>query len=323
MILFVFLDYTLSNFETRVDHATGNIISFNKHEAILQFLMEHLAKPKFSLFHRIMCFIVVNSFWLLFSKMTAVDPGEIIFAVYSKMPPTWLRFMINQIHLHDAFPYSITNQSCRQLFSPVLLRLATSKSPPLGIPHEFLFCFMRGLMLEMKRVYSEYPAELPPMQKRLSDTFIAFGGLMSEVVQTLFDKLDSLDQLNFKTNHFIRLLGRWLMLLQPFTVLSRTAAEATAFLQPIFSRICERLTAWKVEIFPENAEDFSFGVALFLEIFSLYVDFVSSLLDGGEELKAASRYGWLIAATKQSHIQPSDMIHLLESIDQATPPKES
>jgi hypothetical protein len=228
--------------------------------------------------------------------------------------------MINQIHLQDAFPYSITDQSCRDLFSPVLSGLASPKSPPLGIPHEFLFCFMRGLMLEMKQVYSDYPAELPPKQKRLSNTFMAFGGLMSEAVQNLFDKRDSLDQLDFKTNHFIRLLSRWLMLLQPFTVLSRTAVEATAFLHPIFARIRERLAAWKIELFPENAENFSSGVALFLEIFSLYVDFVSSMLDGGEELRAASKYGWLIAATRQSKIQPSDIINFSEAIDEERPP---
>jgi hypothetical protein len=296
MVFLVLLDYNLSNFVTRVDETTGGTLSFDLHDEILGFyLTEILGNPRFAIFHKLVGFSVVNSFGLLFSQ-TMVSKArmeytpKIIVSLYRGMGPSWVRFMVSQLHLQSAFAYVISPQHCRDLFSQLLDTMVTAKMLELGIDYELLFCFMRSLMLEMKRVYSENPRELPPAQRALSDTFMAFASLISETAQNLFTSVVKPEDLDFQGNYFLRFVGRWLMLLEPFTTFSRAAIEAVSFLSPMFRRLLDRILAWNIPLFPADTDSFSPLVAFFLELFSLYADFINSLLDGGEEMKAAIKY---------------------------------
>jgi hypothetical protein len=221
MVLMQCLDFNLSNYDVRKQSQNETINS----DSILDFLSSILNDPEFGFLHRLTAFVIVNSFAILY-ETPSEKKSTVFVTLYERMPPDFLCFMINAVHLTDQFAYAISSRDCRNVFSPILKRMELLQ-PLLPNQKEFISCFMRSLVLEMRRVYSESSLQLTPKPKFLSDTFMAFASIMSEAVVHFFDQ--SADPEKLSTNPLINLYSKGLVLLEPFSGFSRASREVTSY----------------------------------------------------------------------------------------------
>jgi hypothetical protein len=315
MVLLALLNYNLANFEMRNrECASGEIVQLQK--SVLDELVTILKNPSMCFLHQLVCFIMIDSFGFLFTNVTPIASAAFV-AMYRTAISNKLTgvseglccHMIEQLHLLKAFPYVLAPEDARMLFYPVVQSMMMGK-PSTSLNHEFMFCSIRGLVIEVKLICTEYPRELPLMQQQLSDTFGTIMSLLSEMALEFFNKVD-IKAKDLNDHPFLRFFGKWPLMLEPFTNLSRIWPLASAYLQHVFRTLVDKLRAWKLSILPtKSATDFHFMVLLFLETFSLYTDFMTSMLDGGAEMKSASKYNWLMNSCRKAMVTPSDFERL-------------
>jgi hypothetical protein len=199
----------------------------------------------------------------------------------------------------------LSSETCRGFFYQVISSLVKGATTG-SLAEEFLDCYLRSLMIELQAVYTEYPQELPPRQCELFHTFESLLGLISEHALTFFRQLKNVNAPGLITHPFIQFDGKWLTMLQPFTGLSRMW-PAAIYLRLIFVDMAKKvLDDWKLPLVPSSRKS-DFITSLFLETFSLYTDFLTSILDGGQEMKDAARYHWLITTTRNSLLNPEHL----------------
>jgi hypothetical protein len=307
VVLMQCLEVNLSNYDVRKQSQNETI----NPDSILDFLSSILNDSEFGFLHRLTAFVVVNSF-PIFYETPSEKKSTVFVSLYERMPPDFLCFMIHAIHLTDQFAYALSSRDCRNVFSPILKRMELLQ-PLHPNQKEFISCFMRSLVLEMRRVYSESSLQLAPKPKFLSDTFMAFASVMSEAVVHCFDESTGAEKLS--KNPLIAFYSKWLVLLEPFSGFSRASHEVTSYLHPLFSSMGRVVHDLHEPILSEGSTEFPLIYALYFELFSLYSDFIGSLLDGGVELRDATKYGWLIKATAESRLTPKEIDELVAELE--------
>ena len=315
------VDFNLSNFCSRLStepNGQSTVIELTDTKGITSFFSKILSDGNLGFLHRMVSFIVVNSFSVLYENPSELT-SKLFLQVHKSASFDFLLYLTNALSRNPKFAVAVSAQDCRELFSPMLAHLASLELAPGLHELEFVSCFLRNLMLELRQVYSVFDlqGEFGQKGKYVSDVFVAFSNLMSEQFSMWFVNPNGWEKQSAKfkvSNHpFLKVFCKWVMLLEPITKSSRASKEATAFLQPIYVAISSALTKFTDPIFNEQQDITQLG-KMFLEVFSLYSEFVGSLLDGGVEMKIAAEYEWLIRATVESQIQPKDVASLVEGI---------
>jgi hypothetical protein len=318
------LDYNLSNFGLRV--YDGRIASFNDTIEIIELFETILGNQALACLHRLVAFSVVNSFSLLYSQPSK-RTSKLFLTIFVRMPPDFLMYMIDVLHLQRLYPYALLSEHCRELFSPIL-RKSTEGAL---LPHEseLIGTFMRSLMLEARSIYTEFMSDLPPAQKGLCLCFEAFSSMVAECGAGFFDSMRTATGSSkdiWRSRPFGRLFQRWLVLLEPFADFARATKEVTPFVQMVYSRAAESLAEAGASVFAlvqsrtNASESFLSPIStVFWELFSLYSNFISGLLEGGVELKQASRFTWLAVSSSDSKISADEIEELFSDLKADAP----
>jgi hypothetical protein len=304
MVLLMLLNYNLANFENSVEKSSDFRVTLQ--EPVVELLLTILGDVKLNFLHGLVCFIMVDSFAVLFANPTE-NMCTVFATLYNRIfhNPTLFVYLIEQVRCSKELPYVVSSRTCRDLFHPVISSLI-QRTTIGSHAEEFLDCYLRSLMIELRAVYTEYPQELPPRQRELFHTFVSLLSLISEHIPDFFRGLEDVNAPDLVTHPFVQFYGKWLTMLQPFTSLSRMG-PAASYLQSVFTQMAKKvLDEWKLPLLPASGEP-HFMTSLFFETFSLYTDFMTSILDGGQEMKDAARYHWLIGATQSSHLEPSKL----------------
>ena len=315
------VDFNLANFCSRLStepNGQSTVIELTDTKGITSFFSKILSDGTLSFLHRMVSFIVINSFSVLYENPSDLT-SKLFLQVHKSASFDLLLYLTNALSRNPKFAVAVNAQDCRELFSPMLAHLASLELAPGLHELEFISCFLRNLMLELGQVYSVFDlqGELGQRGKYVSDVFVAFSNIISEQFSMWFVNPNGWEKQRAKfkvSNHpFLKVFCKWVMLLEPITKSSRASKEATAFLQPIYVAISSAIAKVTDPIFNEQKDITQLG-KMFLEVFSLYSEFVGSLLDGGVEMKIAADYEWLIRATVESQIQPKDVASLVTEI---------
>ena len=324
------LQYNLSNSSKRTEERLSSTIIDN----IINLMKNILNDDSFAFLSYNASFLILTSFENLFSERKNLCP-EIYYLIICKIDrDDFLYFALQRLASVSMLPYCVSNKTCHNIIDPIFEQLISHPLDPPMTQVEFISMYQFSLMIEMRKIYYEYPNELPPAQMQLQQTFFSYSRSITErvlvFVQQKWKELENNRSTNTQKTHiesnlenilkysiFFRLFRKWLMLLQPLAKFSRVSQNLVIYLSsmfPFFQKI--------LEVFPntensENAIDFNankLAPKIFNELFSIYIDFISSLLNGGEELLDATKHLWLVRSTLEAKITPQMLDSVTNSI---------
>lgn len=309
--LFSILQYNLSNSDQRRE------VVFPSEEVQLQILNlaeKILNNDELEVLFANSAFLILSCFHILLSNRLTRCPA-IFYRIFSKSSfDEYINFMIHIFYLNFSLPYCISNETCRTIINPLFESLI-SKSPDNNMKSndnqlkqlEFISQLQASLMIEMRHIYTNYQI-LSEAQIQVQNAFFAYSNCMSEKMINFLNIPDTTIIEKFiKYSIIFRLFRKWLMFLQPLARFNRVSQTLVFYLHSLytpFQRIMERLHK---TLLNDAGSDFDSTSKIFNELFSIYIDFISSLLNGGEELQGATQYIWLVQSTIHSNIQPKDI----------------
>jgi len=317
------LDFNLTNFVSRI-LPNGNIIKIQNPHQISEELFLILKDKEFGFLYTSIAFTFVNSFDLFFNTKVSESPFVMQWLI-ENMKPSFLTYMLERFSTSNSFPYSFVALTCRKIFPPILKRMSDFSTYDLRCYQKDLVTyFIRSIMFEMRKVYSESPTELQDKQKQLQEAFHTFSGLMTEEMIRLLQKFgnqktENQDKLQFLP--FTRVFMKWLMLLHPFSSYTRVSTLFVSLFQPLFSEMSARISCSGIDKqVIEQKGSFVFIYMLYYELFSLYISFITALIDGGQELSKVLNYKWLIQSTLSSNLSPSSIDEIMKTFFQSLKP---
>lgn len=316
LTLISLLQYNLSNFQVRLE-TNPELFPNQTKDQVIELFYQILDDDSLSFLHTTVAFATISSFETLFINRLEKCP-TIFAAVVSKMDPDFILYAMQRINALKIFPYCMDPVSCKEIIDPIFEKMITS---PLDLQKtnefEFITLFQRTIMMEMRRIYIEYPAQLPPPQEQLQKTFFAYSTIITERMIFYIGNLvtdNSYFEAKIKFSPFFRLFRKWLMLLQPLSKFSRVSKTLIFLLHPLFSKFEGTISSLNInDILLPDGKGFVYIYSVFFELFSIYIDFISAYLDGGAELQNATSYSWLIRSTIESKIT-SKKIKKMEEI---------
>lgn len=296
------LDYNLSNFESYISYQDfPKTLIASRTNKIVNIIFSILNEENLSIVHQSAAFLAVNSFSFLFLNNKNLCT-KMFNLLYDRMSPIFNLYMIKKLYKSPLFLYCFSN--CRQIFASIFKKMSSQNQKLTCVQEELVHYFLSRLMYDMKSNYAEIQFDIKESQTLLQNIFFNFSIIMTEEMIRHLKTVDNkYDDEAFRKNSFIKLFGRWLMLLEPYSKFARVSTLMVSFLQPLFSEFREKLQQMQIEnpVKP-NRKSFYYIYELYFEISSLYLDFVTALLNGGDEMKDAAKYKWLISTTKASEI---------------------
>ncbi|EAY10701.1 hypothetical protein TVAG_364250 [Trichomonas vaginalis G3] len=163
----------------------------------------------------------------------------------------------------------------------------------------FISKFLSELMYGMNKVFSK-AGNISESDKKLLDSYIKFSTILLEQMMVC----DNPDP------KFILLFRKWMSLSQPFIKFSYISKLFMSYLQPLFVTMTSKL---KVNL-PNNLNEFNQNFVVLLEVYFLYIQLISSLLFGGEEISLVKDFTWLIHSALKKNISPETINNLYPKI---------
>ena len=310
--LFYLLDFNLSNLNSQ---STDNTIKLPNPKLILDLMSTLYKDSKYSFLNFAISFTFINSFDVLLTDKTA-NPEPFFTYLLDSLNPSSILFMIIQLSKSPMFPYCFSTASCRKIFAPILKRMTTSTNELNRNHFELVNAFLRSTIYELFQAYKASTGSLTKEQKNLQDTFQTFSGIITEEMICLLRMLGkeiSIQMLPLQP--FIRIFQKWMLLLHSFVQFSRMSCNIVSLLQPLFTQMSISIADLHIEK-SYTEKGFVYIYSLFYDLFSLYLDFISALIDGGTELKDIQQYTWLIKSTLFSKLTIEKVNELTEQFDQ-------
>lgn len=310
-MLFSILQYNLSNTEKRrevvapKEETTGAIID----------LMEKILNDNSLVFlYYNAAFLLFSCFNFLFQNRLTRCP-TIFSLILSKIKrDDFIYYGLCRINDCHFLPYCISYENCRQIVEPIFEKMVTKPLEFQSKQFEFISLLQSSLMLEMRKVYLDHPSGLPPAKMQLQKAFFMYSKSFTERMIN-FIQIPNLQLIEkyIKYSSFFRLFRKWLMFLQPLAKFSRVSSTLVFYLHSLFTPFQTIITKISSRQLTDDGKDFSYTAKVFNELFSIYLDFISSLLNGGEELQSAGQYTWLVRSTLDSQMKPEIVNQMTET----------
>lgn len=307
------LEYNLLNFETRTNESKTQVILLDSNAEVLNCLLYLLNNSNFAFIHRLTCFTIVSCFSTLF-KNDQTRCAEVFSLIYHLMSEDFVFFMIQKLHNLPIFPYCFTADICKDFFQPILESLDTATPDQV----EMLLMFERSLLTEMNSIYTNTPIDIIENynNRTIQETFFTYSSIMLNKISDLVKSLPSkYKEQALDKSPFFPIFNSWIILFQPFSTFARASPKIAELIRPIFELLTKRIKEFQLES-PINDTNTGFHLiySLFFEIFSVYIESLVSLLDGGSELSDTTRYSWLIRSTMSSGINMEEINEILTVI---------
>ena len=309
------LQYNLMNFETRIiDESRHKVILLDSAKEIIDTLVSILNNAALSFVHRLVCFIFVSCFSNIFKNDRSYC-SKVFSIIYSLMPDDFIFYMLQQLHYSPLFPYCFSPSLTKIILSPIFKSYAISAPNQL----ELISIFHRNIMYEMYFIYSTSPIDIDDNNNdnlAIQDTFYEFISLMLEQMSSFLSSLSSnYNEYSLQRSSFFIFFSKWIILFQPFSNFSRVSSTMASMLKPLYLSMTSKINEFQLDSpIRKDKKGFHTIFLLFFEIFSVYVDSIVSLLDGGSELSDTTRYSWLIRPTISSQITLSKIDEVMTSV---------
>ena len=303
LTLIILLDYNLCNFETRVQE-DNTVVTLSDTDYILDLLFGIYTDKLYQSIKKTAAFAIINSFSLL-TKTNPQKGAQVFATIWQNSQLDFQQWTSNYLLEKPEFPYIMDKTTTRQVLSPIIKDvLRNEKGLQHQIQKDFLENYISSLLFAFRAALIAHPDKLPEKEQILQDNFQSLASVLVEYAIMAYSSGHQGD-----TQHFIRIFSKWLMLVKPFAKYSRIAIFMISILQPLFHTMCPSFT----KISCDSFEVFESTWKTFLEVYSLYADFVQSLLEGGNELNEAHDYTWLVSSATASKLKPKHIDRIMQT----------
>ena len=326
--------YNLEFFNPNV---TGNKFRYLSEKTIMNIVKVFysiLSNNSLKFLHHVTQFTIIHCFSLIFSK-----PGNEKSLLFIKLTESSSRdtfvYMIRIISSYKEFSFVLCGDLIKEFFQPILNEIIVKdfecfsrnseqgRKPVLerfpegrnfGIREELFSSYMRNLMFSMKSILQEKPLPI------YINIFTKFSELIVEKSLQFIKKFVNFskdyDDEEFKASKFAHIFSKWVAMLEPYTEFSFLSSNFITILQPLFFCFFEKLENSQIKpvLKLKNGNCIATIYLLFYEIYSLFINFLSSILDGGQEMREIIQYQWLMKATTKAGMTPSIVDNLLKSL---------
>ncbi|OHT17504.1 hypothetical protein TRFO_02536 [Tritrichomonas foetus] len=310
------LDYNLKFFNPYIQNIPS--LSSKTINSIIR-LFKRIIKEKSLLFlHKSVYFIIINSFTFLFFKPTS-EKSDLFLIMVKLMSKEMFLYLISSVTSCKEYSTVLTKKAITKYFEPILSQYVSNKKP--SYKNEEIFnTYMRNLIYVMRaNNLNEKPSSY---DNDTSEAFFTFSMLMSEAANKYISSLGNrYHEKHFKNHIFTYILSKWLAMLQPFTAFTKLPEMFISFIQPLFFNFSEKLVQMKLDStnflthsLKHPHKEISSINLMFYELYSLYLNFLTTLLDGGAELRDIIQYQWLIKATIEAGMNPRIVENLYQNI---------
>lgn len=294
--LFRLLNLNMSNFPERgINDISSNIIPIiiNCFKVVQLESNLHFLRP-------MVAFTIANSFQLIF-KNHSQKSMELLVHVLKSTSNNLRYYIVKQIYKYPEYPSSIGSSNIRDIFCSILNDLSTnghiSDSEML-----LLTSFVEAIFLEMKKIYTNNQGEFTGAEKVIYIDFCSMNGLILETISKYLNELNELND-SFGEQPIVIFLRKWLTLLEPFPQFNRASVAITGTIQPLYAVLSRIITKFNIPLtFDPISQTINDFRNIFYETFSILIDSIGALLDGGSEIKDIHKYLWLLKSTIHDNI---------------------
>ncbi|OHS99808.1 hypothetical protein TRFO_33687 [Tritrichomonas foetus] len=301
------LEYNLQNFETRVDN--DNIIQLSNSEEIVNVLFYLLNSSNFSYIHRLISFIFIKGIDQLFSK-NKEKLNDVFNLLLKRNSKDFIHFILVELKDNQIFPYCFSSEHVKTIFEPILKEMLQQNQISNEKNVDLISTFQRELFFEMHSIFTTNSLNFDKYQLGLIQVFLSYSEL---IINHMIDFIKNFR--DFVDNQFTALFHRFLLLFQPFTKFTRISASIAKMTMPLFNSLSSKISFNKSKsIIKSDQSGFNLLHQIFFQVFSIFIDSIISLLNGGCELGDPTKYSWLIKATITAKITIKDVDDISTSI---------
>ncbi|EAY12409.1 hypothetical protein TVAG_445210 [Trichomonas vaginalis G3] len=300
-------------------------IQRNTLNEIIDLLSSLYNNEKYSFAKQIISYTIGTSFPLLFSDYDPEKRANIFKTIIYQQNSDFIFYILRLLQKQRFFIQCFTDKTCHEIISPLIEILISTPHKMTQSQNEMLVLFQRNLMISARKLYTDFPKSIPEDKKFLQNILFEYCKMMSErFAKVIDDVMAQYNENSLKFSNFVQLFRKWLLLLQPLSKFSRISCKIVYFLQPIFVKTSELIKIANLNnVYNNDHSSFVFLYSLFFEIFTIIIEFVIALINGGNELNNADNYLWLVRGTLETNItlesfpQKYDLIFSPKSSDES------
>lgn len=263
---------------------------------VVKVLKNLLMDPKMDQIKQTIIFVFLSGLkWLWKSSPDdAMDFCPIIFALKDKY---MLHFAIEKFCDEEFYPNIFSIPNLKKYLGYYIRELGNgTASPDIKL---FVTTFMGSIFYHVQRALTN---------QLESPTFEIFA----EFSKVLIDTAISSPELHGDIKELLR---QYLGLVRPIIKYSFVSKVISDLLLPLYHAV-SNYNQQHVTIAAENIkkEDLPYTYQLLVEVFIIYTEVIKNLLEGGEEIKFAKEYSWLIASCLKTDLNPSKIDAMVPAI---------
>ncbi|EAY09476.1 hypothetical protein TVAG_126370 [Trichomonas vaginalis G3] len=271
-------------------------------QSLPNLLLNFLEDPHFRFLKDHVLFLICNCFDIIFEN-NRVNDDCLISHIINDLNPSLFSFFISNLQETTALPYFFSPNSCRRFLSPIMKQLTSLSGNFNRNQYDLVNSFMRSLLFELYKALKTNTGEISEEKQILQDNFYSFSGIITEEMLKLLFTLghDKVQPEKLQFLPFTRIFQKWLLLLHPFVKFSSVSCDLVSIIQPLYSSLGEKMSSLNLTKSINNTgKGFTFIFSIFYDLFSLYSDFITAMVDGGSEIKDIQKYKWLVKSTLMS-----------------------
>lgn len=269
-------------------------------ENIIDLLISILKDETYNKIHKLCIYIIISTFSNLF-KDHLERCNSVFSLIQSIVDKEYFIFILNQIQKNQIFPYCFCRKNFKDIIEPMLMSFSTNP-PTVTIDEiDFISTLQFNMMYEINCIFADNVLSLPKEKEELQEVFFQYAEMMIEIMNNFIS--NNLFKNAMFLSPFIKLFKKWLIMLHPLSLFVRISSRLIGPVSKLFKSFDKIFEEKKISLNailnPKLNDQLS---VLFFEFFSIYLELIFVLTDGGAEMQDACNYIWLIDFTIKSKL---------------------
>lgn len=294
-MILALLQINLSNMSSLEENIEAKTL-----DTISRTLFKYYENDNFKFMRSALSFIFITSFPLIFKDRIS-QAASIFHTIFTEMSGNFTYWSLLRVREFGLVTYCYTPSSCLQHFSKLFNTLISNPANLTSCERFLLSIFQYNLLLETRSMYQSSSDELTTYEEQLQETFIGYTRLIFAVAKEYFEN-DNLKETNLKSSEFIRLFRRCLMLLQPLALNMNVSKSLITQTKDLYIQLLKYVHKSNSEFLKTDKKALSSSYELLFEVLALLVNFLNSVLNGGQKVSLLLNYIWLVKSISESKI---------------------
>ena len=306
------LQYNLQNIELRIDQDGRSVVVLYSPMKVVEVLLNVLSDKKVQFVHRLVAYTLLKSSPVLFCDDKSMCP-KVFSAIYATVGLDMIYFSTQTMNRQPFFAYSLSPDQCEAFITPIFQSMSSEVGKH-SMSIEWLFSFQNALIREILNSLKSGSSHNRD-DEVLHAVFINYCILLMKHCSSYMNGFKQYQEQRIEMFPIFKLFNYWMILMHPIMKYSRVASRLIDHFHELFNSLLGNINNWKVDQpISSRKPGFRTIYQVFYHIFALFLEGISTLLDGGCELSDTKRYAWLVKSTITSGILDKDIVCLMRTM---------